>query len=300
MTNIRTRSVSTVVLLSFALRCAVGFAVDPDTGQSHKKGENTVKSEAKPPELTRDYLLAHGFKQAPKDADSFTAEHLRLKDAARILGFEIHSLHRTVGQSFETDIRVGFAQGKRLVARSEKEDANGHIISLTAKHPDAICTVRISLKKYVPPRPPLTTDSNPRVTVKSIMVPKERRKPLRVTVEIAAEGKLPLGLLSLGQFRVRLTQGNSEVWETLAQPPDDFEDLLIEPGSPRILTLTAPDEGTLESEEWHGFHSGKYAVQVVIDGQSVLKGEAFDYSWVNGRPRRGCKVESRKFEFTVK
>jgi hypothetical protein len=301
MINFRTGAVSAVVLIMVALRCASVFAVEPDAAQSPKKGENTAKSDTKPPELTRDYLLANGFKQSPKDADSFAAEHMGLKDAARILGFAIGSLHRR--ESSDAVIRVGFVQGKRLVVRSETKGAKGNFIWRSAKRPDIVCTVEISLKKYVQPPPPLKTDSNPRVTVKSVVVPKDRTKPLRVTYEIAAEGKLPVGLL-FNQVGVRLTLGNSVLCETVGPFSDGCEEFiyLIKPGAPRSFTVTVPDDSTLDDGDWDGFHPGKdtYAVQAVIDGQSVLRADAFDYSWVNGRPRRDCKVESKKFEFTVK
>jgi hypothetical protein len=303
MTNSRTGAVSAVALITVALRCAGGLAGDLGAAQSQKKGENLAKSEAKPPELTQDYLLAHGFKQSKKERDSFEAKGVRLADVASVLGFRISAVRHAISNPPDRDEAYVIVQEKRIVLRTEKADAKGNIVRLTPKHPDALCTVEISLKKYVPPLPPLKTDSNPRVTVKSVVVPKDRTKPLQVTYEIAAEGKLPLGLL-FNQVYVRLTLKDSVLRETDGPFSDGCEEFtyLIKPGSPRTFTVKVPDDSALEDGDWDGLHPGKdkYAVQVGIDGRSVLKGEAFDYSWVNGRPRGDCKVESKKFEFTVR
>jgi hypothetical protein len=285
-----------VVFLLSALPCATGFAADPANAQSEKKGGVTVKSAAKPPEITRAYLLAQGFKVSGKGSDFFVAERMRLGDAARKLGFAIESLKRLPNGPPDQDVRGVDLEGAQCVVTSER--ARGvHRVRPRLDRPEMVCDVKVFLGKL---RPPLKTDSNPRVTVKSVIVPKDRTKPLQVTFEIAADGKLPLGLL-FRQIDIRLTLGKSVLWETPGVPPEDFEPIyLIKPGSPRTLTLEAPDENLLEDGDWEGLHSGKYAIQVVIDGQSVMAGEAFDYSWVNGHPRRDCKVEPKKFEFTVK
>jgi hypothetical protein len=288
-----------VVFLLSAFPCAAGFAADPAKDQSEKKGDVTVKSEVKPPEMTRAYLLAQGFKASDKDPEIFTAERMRLGDAARRLGFAIESLNRVPNRPRGQDVRGVQLKGAYCIVRSERAlGARGVGGRPRLDKSETVCNVMVSLGK---PNAPSTTDSNPRVTVKAVVVPKEHAKPLKVTFEIAAEGKLPLGIW-FNQIQVRLTRGKSELWETLGQPPEDCEEFeyLIKPGSPRTFTVTAPDEGTLQNGEWNGLASGKYAVQVVIDGQTVLRGDAFDYSWINGRPRRDCKVESKKFEFTVK
>ena len=44
------------------------------------------------PKLTREYLLANGFKQSAKNPDSFTVESVRLGDISKKLNFPLSAL----------------------------------------------------------------------------------------------------------------------------------------------------------------------------------------------------------------
>ena len=253
---------------------------------------------AEKPKLTRENLLAHGFKQSEKDKDLFVAEHARLGDVESALGFQITSLRPTVSQDMHSDMRHGLVEGKQVLIKSEVRDENGRIVRKSLDKPDAICTVYVWVKKYVPPTPPLRSDSTPRVQVKSVTVPKDRDKPLQVTFELAADGKTPVGLIQ-DQFNVYITQGDSQAFTGTAQfPAHSVHRVLVKPGSPITYTVTAPDEGTLAEGEWKGLDPGKYTLRVVIEGVGLVKGMGFDYLWLEGQPH-DRKVESKKFEFTV-
>ena len=214
------------------------------------------------------------------------------------LGFQITALRPTVSQPPNSDMRQGLVEGKQVLVQSEVRDEKGRIVRKSLDKPDAICTVYVSLKKYVPPKPPLRSDSTPRVQVKSVTVPKDRAKPLQVTFELAADGKTPVGLIQ-GQFNAYIMQGDSQAFTGTVQfPARSVHRVLVKPGSPITYTVTAPDEGTIAEGEWKGLDPGKYTLRVVIEGVGLVKGMGFDYLWLEGQPR-DRKVESNKFEFTV-
>ena len=262
------------------------------------------------PKLTRENLLAHGFKQSEKDKDLFVSEHARLGDVESALGFQITALRPTVSQPPHSDTRQGLVEGKQVLVQSEVRDEQGRIVRKSLDKTDAICTVHVWVKKYVPPKPPLRSDSTPRVQVKSVTVPKDRAKPLQVTFELAADGKTPVGLLE-GQFGVKITRPGSRLAigpDQLAEgcirpefPKGSFEadgKILVKPGSPVVRTAKVPDELTISLGEWSGLEPGKYDVRIFIVGRGFMKGMGYDYMWHDGNIDES-KVESKTFEFTV-
>ena len=95
--------------------------------------------------------------------------------------------------------------------------------------------MQISLKKYVPPKPPLRSDSNPPLRVKSVAMPKGRTGTLQVTFELAADGKSPLAVTE-AQVSVRLYDGETCVFEghPTKNPPDVFR---VQPGKPSTFSI---------------------------------------------------------------
>ena len=173
------------------------------------------------PKLTREYLLANGFKQSAKNPDSFTVESVRLGDISKKLNFPLSALRRTVSSAPESDMRIVTVRDMEFVVRSEVHGPDFRAVERSFKSPDTLCTVGVSLKKRVPPKPPLKSDSTPRVQVKSVTVPKDRAKPLQVTFELAADGKTPVGLIQ-DQFHVYVIQGDSQAFTGTVQFPDHF------------------------------------------------------------------------------
>ena len=125
------------------------------------------------PKLTREYLLANGFKQSAKNPDSFTVESVRLGDISKKLNFPLSALRRTVSSAPESDMRIVTVRDMEFVVRSEVHGPDFRAVERSFKSPDTLCTVGVSLEKRVPPKPPLKSDSTPRVQVKSVTVPKD-------------------------------------------------------------------------------------------------------------------------------
>ena len=124
-------------------------------------GEKLSVEVTEKPKLTRENLLAHGFKQSEKNKDSFVAEHARLGDVESALGFQITALRPTVSQSRHSDVRQGLVEGKQVLVKSEVRDEKGRIVPGSLDKPDAICTVYISLKKLRAPKAALTVGQYP-------------------------------------------------------------------------------------------------------------------------------------------
>ena len=92
-------------------------------------GEKLSVEVTEKPKLTRENLLAHGFKQSEKNKDPFVAEHARLGDVDRALGFQITALRPTVSQAPAFGQRqVALSKGSRSWFRSEVRDEKGRIV----------------------------------------------------------------------------------------------------------------------------------------------------------------------------
>ncbi len=285
-----------LVLVSTLLLAMAGYGAESAASRDKKEGD--LESASATPKLTRENLSAHGFKQSEKNEDSFVAEHARLGDVESALGFQITSLRPTVSQDMNSDSRYGLVEGKQVLVISEVRDEKGRIVRKSLDKPDAVCTVYAWVKKYVPPKPPLRSDSTPRVQVKSVTVPRDRAKPLQVTFELAADGKTPVGLIQ-DQFHVYVIQGDSQAFTGTVQfPAHSVHRVLVKPESPITYTVSVPDEPTILEGGWKGLDPGKYTLQVIIEGGGLWKGMGFDYLWLEGEPH-GQKVESKKYEFTV-
>ena len=186
-------SVLAAMSLSFVLADTTSSAAESAASRDKKEGR-LMESTTTMPELTREYLLANGFKPLAASPDSFIAEKVRLGDVASILGFKITSLRPTVSQPDHSDVRTGSVQSRRFVVRSEVRDTQGKIVRGSLNEANSLCTVTISLKKVATAKPPLPTDSSPGVRVKSVTVPKRRTEPLQIVFELSADGKSPLAV----------------------------------------------------------------------------------------------------------
>ena len=134
---------------------------------------------------------------------------MRLGDIASALGFETSAIDHWINNSPRRDDGTVIVQKKLVVLHSEVHfgrNSAGNELDRAS----TICSVTISLKKYVPPKPAvyLHSDSNPRVRVKSVTRPKDRTGPITLVFEIAADGKTPLGLEET-QVEMRIVRGES-------------------------------------------------------------------------------------------
>ncbi|MGA2033557.1 MAG: hypothetical protein ABSG68_14980 [Thermoguttaceae bacterium] len=238
------------------------------------------------PTVTREFLLASGFKQSATDPDVFKAVNVRLGDVSRKLGFPLSSLRRTVNQGPESDVRTVVVRDRVFVVRSEVRDARGCIVDGSLSSPDALCTVSASLKPssvHKPFKPNLPTDGAPRLRIKSVVVPQDRKKPLEIAFQLATDGKTPLAV-STTQLTIRLLKGDACVFEGRASFSEKAtRAVLVQPGKPGLFTITAL-ENSITDGLWSDHAPGKYVLRVVVFGAARLKPPRYDYQWLGGVP----------------
>ena len=80
--------------------------------------------------ITREALIAHGFKESTSIAGAFVAENVRLASIAAQLGFDRANLYPVPGQSRWSDVRRVTVRGVTLVVESMVNDANGRIVGV--------------------------------------------------------------------------------------------------------------------------------------------------------------------------
>ena len=275
-------SVLAAMSLSFVLADTTSFAAESAASRDKKEGR-LMESTTTMPELTREYLLANGFKPLAASPDSFIAEKVRLGDVASILGFKITSLRPTVSQPDHSDVRTGSVQSRRFVVRSEVRDTQGKIVRGSLNEANSLCTVTISLKKVATAKPPLPTDSSPGVRVKSVTVPKRRTEPLQIVFELSADGKSPLAVTE-AQVSVRLYDGETCVFEghPTKNPPDVFR---VQSGKPSTFSIALKAK-VRNNGAWGDLVPGKYVLRVVVVGAGSMKsqGPPVDYQRRGGVP----------------
>jgi hypothetical protein len=161
--------------------------------------ENAMKRKSAPsaPTVTREYLLAHGFKESADHPGAFAQEHVRLRDVLRDLGFRLSDLSPAVNAQRSNEVLTVEARGMYVLIRPEFRDSKQAMGSGVVEEPlddvDLLCAVRVWLNS-APRRRNLPTESAPQLTVKSVVVPSDRSKPLQVTFVLTADGKTPLAL----------------------------------------------------------------------------------------------------------
>jgi hypothetical protein len=170
------------------------------------KKDVSVEKTSTPPKITREYLLARGFKQSATDLDAYELENAHLKDVAQTLGFPIAALKMVQSRPINLDIRDIELPDSVYVEIMSKIPEIGKPLALAfhpLNDPNAICTATVWLK-YVPPRELLKAESTPRISIKSVSVPKDRSQPLEISFELAVIGKTPLAF-SKTQFRILIS-----------------------------------------------------------------------------------------------
>ena len=231
----------------------------------------------------REYLLARGFKPSPDDRNIYKLEHVRLGDVSRDLGFPLLALEPVIADT-SSDHRGVQVNGRYFVIKSEVRNKAGRIVEGSLDDPNAICTVstalvRGRLREYVKPQ------SDPRMRIISVTVPKDRDKPLQITFELAADGATPL---KVGQTDIAIG------FASAGRSPKDFPRLftklpdgtpvyiIVSPGKPIVLTAISPRPikgGRATRERWSDLPPGEYVLCV---GISSIEGEGsnVDYYWV--------------------
>ncbi len=113
-------------------------------------GEKLSVEVTEKPKLTREYLLANGFKQSAKNPDSFTVESVRLGDISKKLNFPLSALRRTISSAPESDMRIVTVRDMEFVVRSEVHGPDFREVERFYENPDTLCTVGVSLKNPCP------------------------------------------------------------------------------------------------------------------------------------------------------
>jgi len=98
----------------------------------------------------REFLVAHGFKQSSIHRDIYELKKVRLADASREIGFRLPLVQHVPSQTLESDLRIAEAHGLYFVIESEVRDKDGRIVQDSLDHPDALCTVHVTVH---PPKP---------------------------------------------------------------------------------------------------------------------------------------------------
>ncbi|MHB1035370.1 MAG: hypothetical protein ACYC35_11380 [Pirellulales bacterium] len=256
-----------------------------------RKGDDPMEESIAPaPRVTREYLLAHGFKQSATDPDIYNREHVRLANIARDLGFSLKDLRPTVNQDSNSDVRTVEVGDLTFIVESEVRDNNGNIVSGSLDRPDAICTIGVSLPQLAG-REYLKTDSVLRLHIKSVVMPKDKSKPWQVTFELAASGQ-KLVAIPRGDFTVglsRKTPPPSAMVMYVLFPEKTPEVIAVSPRKPMVFTLDVPPDAIPEELR----ASGDYALQVVIS-RGKRQQQTVDYEW------QGRGYSSDEYRFLVK
>jgi hypothetical protein len=247
-----------------------------------QEGQSAAKSDAPASKLTRESLLAHGFKKSgPPRREIYELETSHLVDVLRDLGLSLAQLQPSPSTSPWMDWREVALGRDYLRVESLVVDEKGIPVAHSLDNPNAKCKVRvwfdeISTQTYQ------KTDSSPRVRIKSVTVSKDRSKPLDVTFELAAEGTTPLGLKSKYFYVELWTPGKTLrrlVASDLSFPKGTPDKIMISPGKPITLTATTSSSSWSDTSgaPWTGLPVGEFVLQVEINSDKDEPG--FDYHW---------------------
>lgn len=238
---------------------------------------DSSKAETK---ITREALLAEGFKESTNNPGTFVAENVRLASIAVDLGFERAQLQTVPGQSRHSDIRRVIVRGVPIVVESEVKDANGAVVERSLDEPNPICNVIVQLQGYAEPRY-ATTESVPSLRIVDVAQESEgSRRTLRVTFEIDAVGRTPVGI---SQSEVALDLKGVDGPRRLIGRSVTFangtpEVLTVSPGRPRVVTVSK--SGTYEDPlgRRRDLPGGRYLLDIAVSARS--KQQEFDYHWI--------------------
>ncbi len=238
--------------------------------------------------ITREMLLANGFKDTKNDTATFEARHVRLASIASALGFDRAELHPTVNQAPGSDIRAGEFKGVWVVVESEVNDVNDGHAALDQRDP--LCTVSVVLNPYPVPTYK-ETESTPSLRITSAAAASEgNRKILRITFELRAVGKTPIAI-SQSQLAIRLDAVDGPrrlIGKDLTFASGTPEILTVSPEKPLVVTVTKSGSYLDRSNQPSELSNGRYDLRVSIDPLSKI--HRFDYHWVGYTDSRSREI----------
>jgi hypothetical protein len=255
-----------------------------------QKGVDIVKDTAQPsgkdaPKVTREFLLAHGFKESSEYPGDFVLSKVRLKGVARELGFPLSSLEYVVNVTGE--IRTVKIRDREFTIESATLDENGFFVPGSLDGPDSLCTVSVSLAN-IEERQHIKSDSIPRLRIRSVVVPKQDSEPLQVTFDLSAEGKSPVAARQWN-FKLFCTIADrSPIWVSLVFPKGTPDPIIVRPGKPMTFTVTTKS-APIPDRTWSSLPTGKYRLHVGI-WKWKPGPQSFDYEWMG----RGARSDEYK------
>jgi len=289
-------------ILAFALGCAQKPEMPTDSPDSAGRPEKATQGDGPTPKLTREFLLAHGFKLSPGSEDLYELKNVRLGDVSRDLGFPLVAFDPARSQPImNSDCRYVPVRGRsvRVHAEAFKSTVTGDAASWAGAtmvpkvrygetpirtgsldDPNALCSV-FALLKPEPGPEYRETESCPRLRIISATFVRDRPKQLQATFELAAEGKTPL-CISRGEiFMGFAPKGKS---------PRDLSPLSFSyaEGTPREITLLPGKSITLTVTTSHADYGPRWARFADLPAGEFLlcvgiaAGEQFprfDYHW---------------------
>jgi len=138
----------------------------------------------------------------------------------------------------------------------------------------------------------LPAESDPKLEIKGIAVPKDRSQPLDVTFELAAQGRRN-GPVAISQQQLSLhisTKDEPYLFVSDLQFPKSTPSVfVVEPGKPTKLSAKSSSDRFHDNRPWSALPPGKYRVRVYINSGKSLE---FDYQWLGS-------TYSADFELTV-
>ena len=122
------------------------------------------------------------------------------------------------------------------------------------------------------------TDSYPKLHVKTVSIPANRSRPLKITLAVTCVGRTPIAL-SRDQFSVSISTEND--------PYLFYGEAIFAAGTPRILRLNSDEtilltvrtvrDRNFPQKSWGRLRPGNYELRVYINSG---KSAEFDYQWL--------------------
>jgi hypothetical protein len=259
-----------------------------------KKGDEMIRFPPFAPKVTREYLLAHGFKELQKYPDVFKQEHIRVKEVSRTLGFHLASLHPTVNEYRANNRMTANLSGGVLVSLLSEVPNSVNFQDGMINKPDTLCTATVFLN---PPREKRfrAPGGTPRLKIKSVSLPENPRDPLKIEFELSSEGKGPAAL-SKDQFVVHLSAPDqSSTRFPVSLEEEKSKIIKVSPGKPIFLkasiSMSDPLNSTKDRKHWSKLPPGKHDLCIGI--RFFNKSLSFDYQWLG-------ETWSKKYEIIIK
>jgi hypothetical protein len=242
---------------------------------THSTSQKTLDEE----KITKEFLISNGFKQSNSDANIFFLHHVRLKDAAHNLDFNIHDVKPTVNP-YEYFVS-GTVKIKNLyfVIESEVRDEHGRLVPNSISNPDSLCTISISLAQ-LPLCPSFqAAKSKPTLKIISVIVPEKEDTPLQVEFDLKSDSLTPIAF-SKDQFTIHISNDSEpDIFVGDAVFGKEAKNIInVEPGQlVRLSATTQNNKINSHITSWHNLAPGEYNLRICINSD---KEADFDYQWL--------------------